>query len=86
MNLKKAATFLLLGSTALLGGCTSERDARRALEAEGYSDIRITGYNFFACSKDDFFHTGFEAKNREGKRVTGTVCSGLFFKNATIRY
>lgn len=78
--------LLLLLSMLVVSGCTSEADAFRALEAEGYKDIQITGYNFFACSKDDTFQTGFTAKNKDGRTVTGTVCSGLLFKGATIRY
>lgn len=77
---------LLLITMFLLGGCTSQTDATRALQAEGYTDIRITGYDWFACSKDDTFHTGFSAKNRDGREVRGVVCSGLLFKSATIRY
>ena len=73
-------------STAVLTGCTSQKDANRALEAEGYTKIQGTGYNLFACSQDDFFHTGFRATNTQGKVIEGTVCSGLLFKNATIRY
>lgn len=77
---------LLLIAAVLLAGCTSETDAMRALHAEGYKDVQFTGYDWFACSKDDTFHTGFIATNRDGKRVTGVVCSGLLFKSATIRY
>lgn len=68
-----------------LTGCTSEQDARRALEAEGFTVIEITGYRFFGCGDDDAFKTGFVATNQGGKRVEGVVCSG-WFKSATIRY
>ena len=78
--------FLIVLFAVYLTGCTSQADAERALKAEGYKNIEITGYAFFDCSKDDTYHTGFRAKNREGKTVEGTVCSGLLFKNATIRY
>jgi len=77
---------LLLCAALAIAGCTSESDAKRALEAEGYTDVRFTGYDWFACAKDDTFHTGFVAKNRDGRQVKGVVCSGLMFKNATIRY
>ena len=76
--------FLLIIGT--LSGCTNSSDAHRALENSGYTDVQITGYDFFACSGDDFFHTGFTAKNLNGVEVQGTVCSGLLFKNATIRF
>jgi hypothetical protein len=67
-------------------GCTNRKDAERALTAQGFKNITYTGYDFFGCSEDDFYHTGFKAKNTEGIPVSGTVCSGLFFKNATIRF
>ena len=70
----------------LLSGCTNKDDADRALSAQGFTNIQETGYDFFACSQDDFYHTGFKATNTNGKIVTGTVCSGLLFKSATIRY
>ena len=76
----------LIALIILLVGCTSEVDAIRALDAEGYKDIKFTGYQWFDCGRDDTYHTGFEAINREGKIVRGTVCSGFLFKNATIRY
>lgn len=79
-------TILLILALTLLTGCTSERDARRALEAHGYSNIEITGWKPFSCSEDDFYSTGFRATNPNGREVTGVVCSGLFFKNATVRF
>jgi len=66
-------------------GCTSKEEAERVLQNEGYTNIKITGYDFLACSTDDIFHTGFIAMNREGKVIEGTVCSG-WFKGSTIRY
>jgi len=70
----------------VLAGCTSKQDAERALKAQGFNDIKVTGYDFLACSSDDFYHTGFTATNTNGKIVRGTVCSGILFKNATIRF
>jgi hypothetical protein len=79
--------IVMIGLVAIMfSACTNKSDAERALKAEGFSDIEVTGYDFFACSEDDFYHTGFRAKNSKGQVVTGTVCSGLLFKNATIRY
>lgn len=76
---------LVLLMTLLLG-CTDGDNTRRILAENGYTDIHLTGYKFFSCSKDDFYHTGFTATSPVGKRVSGTVCSGLFFKNSTIRF
>lgn len=75
--------FILL--VFLLAGCTDEPTALRVLQNDGFTQIKMTGYNFFACSEDDFFHTGFEAV-KNNRRIAGTVCSGLLFKNATIRF
>ena len=67
-------------------GCTNKTDAKRALKAQGFKNVQITGCNFFACGKDDFYRTGFTAVNQQGSKVSGTVCSGLLFKNATVRF
>lgn len=73
-------------AVAALSGCTDADNAERILESNGYSNIQITGYNWFGCSEDDFQHTGFNAVGPTGKPVTGTVCSGIFFKNSTVRF
>ncbi len=85
--LKAVALTLAFGAVAGgLTGCIDATGATSTLENAGYEDVKITGYNFFACGQDDFYHTGFTAKNVKGKTVEGTVCSGLLFKDSTIRY
>ena len=69
----------------LVTGCTNPQSATEVLEKEGYKNIEMTGYNFFSCSKDDFYHTGFTAE-KNGHKVKGTVCEGFIFKGKTIRY
>lgn len=76
----------LIVAAMLLVGCTDAENATRLLKAQGYTDIEITGYSAFGCSEDDTLHTGFRAKGVNGQVVVGTVCSGLFFKNSTIRF
>jgi len=71
---------------AILSGCYSTNDATKALQAEGFTNIEVTGHAWFACSKEDSFATSFNATNAQGKRVSGAVCSGLLFKNSTIRW
>lgn len=71
-------------SIFLLSACSSPDSATKALSRAGYSKINITGYAFFGCSEDDFFHTGFTAVGPTGVRVEGVVCSG-FLKGSTIR-
>ena len=65
--------------------CTDGFYTKKILEDQGYTEVEITGYSFFACSKDDWYHTGFRAKSPIGRPVSGTVCSGLVFKSHTIR-
>jgi len=70
---------------ALLAGCTDATKARTILEAQGYTQVHITGYRPWACSEEDFFKTGFTALTPTAQRITGTVCSGLL-KGATVRF
>jgi hypothetical protein len=78
--------IIILCAALFLCACTNPSSATRVLTENGYTNIQITGYNFFACSQDDFYHTGFIATSYIGQRITGTVCEGMFFKNSTIRF
>lgn len=73
-------------SIAILAGCTDEKNAYRVLTANGFTDIQMTGYAWLACSDKDTFSTGFTAKGPTGIPVKGAVCSGMLFKNSTIRF
>lgn len=56
-----------------IGGCTDNDNAQRILSQNGYTNISMTGYNFFSCSESDFYHSGFRALSPDGKHtVTGT--------------
>lgn len=81
----KHIAFLLVIAVGL-AACTKPNSAQALLESQGYTDVRITGYNWFSCSDDDSYRTGFEAKSPTGKPISGTVCAGLFYKGATIRF
>lgn len=74
----------LLFWMVLLSGCTRPQSAHKTLERMGYKEIDTTGYRFFACGEDYWFHTGFVAVALNGERVTGTVCSGLL-KGSTVK-
>lgn len=76
---------ILLIAALTLVGCIEPANAKRVLEDAGYSNVEIIGYDIFSCSDDDTLHTGFTATGPTGRPVRGTVCSGLFFKNSTIR-
>ncbi|MGC1550745.1 MAG: hypothetical protein WA777_19660 [Rhodanobacter sp.] len=82
--MKKSAYILIL--CLALAGCYSTNDAKKAMEAQGFTNIEVTGHAWFACSEDDTFATSFTATNPQGKKVSGAVCSGMFFKNATVRW
>jgi hypothetical protein len=64
--------------------CSDPEGARRVLEKQGYSQIQITGYKFFGCSKGDTYRTGFKATAPNGSYTSGVVCKG-WFKGNTVR-
>lgn len=68
----------------IFSGCTDKYAAEKALKEQGYSSIKIKGYSFFGCSKDDTFATEFVAVTNSGHKVEGVFCSG-WFKGGTIR-
>lgn len=78
--------LIALAALALLAGCTQPDKAKALLEAQGYTDVRMTGYSFWSCSEDDTYHDGFVAKSPAGQQMKGTVCAGMWFKGATIRF
>lgn len=80
-----ALTGLLVMCFVGFTGCTDDDASREALHKAGFTDVETTGYEVFACSEDDAFHTGFRAKNPQGQIVTGTVCCG-WMKSCTIRW
>lgn len=78
--------ILALGATLLLAGCgVNPRNATRALEAQGMTNVKIGGYAWFGCSDKDSFGSNFSAIGANGKVVTGVVCSGMF-KGVTVRF
>jgi len=77
---------LILICAVLVSGCTEPEHAKKILEEQGYTQVETGGYGWFACSDDDWFHTKFTALGMTGKPITGVVCSGLLFKNSTIRF
>ena len=83
---KKLELICVIACIALLFGCTDASKATSVLAANGYKNIQITGCNFFACSQDAFYRTGFQAESPNGTIIRGTVCSGLVFKGSVIRF
>lgn len=83
--MKTIAMVSLFAALALLTGCTRPLSAQVLLESAGYSDVQMHGFGWLDCSDDDFFRDRFTATGPTGKPVSGTVCTGLFFKGGTIR-
>lgn len=79
--------LIVLAAAALLAtACTEPNKAQRVLEDAGYTNVKTGGYAMWACSEKYHFATRFTATSRAtGRTVTGAVCSGMFFKNTTIR-
>ena len=77
--------LIVVVSVLMITGCTRSGQAERILEENGYTNIDVGGYGFLSCSDDDVFRTNFTATSPNGKRVSGTVCSGLL-KSSTIRF
>lgn len=76
---------LLFGIGSCSNGCVAdESQVRNVLQDEGYSNIQLKGYKWFACSEDDWTHEEFSATNINGRLVRGTVCCGIF-KDCTVR-
>jgi hypothetical protein len=74
------AAFPFVAPVAL----TTPDRATQTLLAQGYTEVRTTGYAYFDCGKGDLFATAFEATSPSGQRVEGAVCSGLL-KGNTVR-
>jgi hypothetical protein len=73
----------------ILSGCLSaeEQDSRakEVIEANGFRNIRMTGYDWYACGEDDDYSRGFEADGANDTRVTGVACAGAGGKGWTVR-
>lgn len=78
----------------LLVGCGEMEENSRAvatMEAAGYSHVAVTGKHGMAaswngCSESDAVAFDVTATNPAGRRVTATVCCGLWGKGCTIRH
>lgn len=84
--MKKAVLFLFV---ALMISCTDPQGATRLLEDSGYTNIELTGYDFWAAKKGDLTSTGFKATSTNGRIVSGAVTAtglpGWPFTTYTIR-
>lgn len=71
--MKKILSFVLIAGIL---SCTNEDDSRDTLEAQGYTNIELTGYAWNRCAESDSTCTGFVAVGPTGLTVRGAVgCS-----------
>jgi hypothetical protein len=93
MRTRYCAMLLML---ALLSGCKVENaeknlafgygpQARLAIEAFGFTDVKLVGLAIVGCGRDDSYRVEFEGTGPRGHHVTGLVCAGIFFKGWTVR-
>ena len=75
--------ILFIVVLVLLCAC-DEKSVESYARSHEWDHYEITGYRFFACSKEDFYQTGFIA-TKNGKSFTGTVCKGLLWRGSTLR-
>lgn len=79
--------FILLLTVFALS-CTSDNDFKKGkinLENQGYTNIVNTGHQYFCCSKDEQFSTGFKAIDKQGRKIEGCFCSTML-KGLTVRF
>lgn len=72
------------------GACVSDSDVTKAVEKQGYTDVKIKSKHIFTvemrgCSGSDDAAYKITATNSQGKRVGLTVCAGWPFKGVTVR-
>lgn len=87
-----ALTLALLLITLLpgCGACVDDGKVRKAVEKQGYSDVKIkdksvTAIGWRGCSDSDSAAYKMRAKNPKGQEVDIIVCAGWPFKGVTIR-
>lgn len=67
-------------------GCApDEATAIRAIKAVGLNHVKLGLYPFFQCANEDYFNSAFTAYTREGNKIKGAVCCGVF-KGCTVRF
>lgn len=86
MSEKLFYTILIIFFLLIASSCDNPKEAREVLVKTGYHPIKVGGYDWNGCSKDDWYATKFKAYNADSSQIlTGTVCQGIF-KGKTIRY
>ena len=61
---------------------TDVEGSTQALKDQGFTPIKVGGYDMFAC--DTIYATEFTATNANGDEVKGAVCRGLLNKSYSV--
>jgi len=90
IGLVALGVLLFIGFGTFRGIFVPEARALEALEKQGYTEGVITDHSWFVpglqgCDGKDAAVFEANAINPVGKRVDVIVCTGFFFKGATIR-
>lgn len=78
-------TLTLILVLCKVQGCPQPQQAREVLDAEGYTQIEITGGGHGWTCGQEWGATGFRATSPGGARTEGAVCCGVMFKGCTVR-
>ena len=71
--------------TSIFMGWSNEAKTVEVLEANGYTGIEITGWRPWMANENDWYSTGFRATAPNGRRVSGAVTGGGWFRGYTVR-
>ena len=88
--MKKILVLFVL-AIAACGEFVDDSRAVKAMEANGFTQVRVTGQHGMApqwngCSKSDAVAFDVQGINQQQKQIYATVCCGLILKSCTIRF
>lgn len=67
------AIVVILLSVCLFFSCTDKKTTFSFLKENGYTEIKVGGFDVFAKGRGDMTSTSFTATNASGERVKGAV-------------
>ena len=90
LGLMVAGVIAITVGLMMTGSCVDSADAIKAAEVQGFTDVELSGHDWFAvslrgCSRSDAAKFRMQATNHQGQRVSIYVCSGWMFKGHTVR-
>lgn len=82
--MKKIVLLCAIG--AALSSCGIDAaEAKRVIEAQGITNVQVTGYAWFGCGNDDDYGSNWTGTGANGKPVGGVICGG-WLKGYTVRF